>query len=126
MDRTADLDSALSFVMGRIAEEAKLTGQPLSEQQRLLLNYLPSSTTTNWHYSAWVKARQERAEADVIASWATDPLIVMERDRSVAHNPDEGDAIGTRERENGQANEKSRDIMAGTTGLGSSPMTESA
>jgi hypothetical protein len=44
MDRTADLDSALSFVIGRIAEQAKLSGEPLSDEQRLLLNYLPSST----------------------------------------------------------------------------------
>jgi|GEM_PF-3436285 hypothetical protein len=48
MDRTADLDSALSFVIGRITEQAQLSGQPLSDQQRLLLDYLPSSTTTNW------------------------------------------------------------------------------
>src|SRR5215475_4083741 len=48
MDRTADLDSALSFVVGRITEQAQLSGQPLNEQQRLLLNYLPSSATTNW------------------------------------------------------------------------------
>lgn len=48
MDRTADLDTALSFVTGRISEEAQLSGEPLSERQRLLLNYLPSSTATNW------------------------------------------------------------------------------
>lgn len=48
MDRTADLDSALSFVIGRIAEEAKVSGEPLSDEQRLLLNYLPSSGPTNW------------------------------------------------------------------------------
>jgi hypothetical protein len=50
MDRTADLDSALSFVIGRITEQAQLSGQTLSEQQRLLLNYLPSSTTTTWDH----------------------------------------------------------------------------
>jgi hypothetical protein len=44
MDRNADLDSALSFVIGRIAEQAKLSGEPLSDEQRLLLNHLPSST----------------------------------------------------------------------------------
>jgi hypothetical protein len=33
---------------------------------------------TQKHYSAWVKARQERAEADVMASWQTDPLVLME------------------------------------------------
>jgi hypothetical protein len=42
MDRTADLDSALSFVICRIAEQAKESGEPLSDEQRLLLNYLPS------------------------------------------------------------------------------------
>ena len=51
MDRTADLDSALSFVISRIAEQAKLSGEPLSDEQRLLLNHLPSSSSTpaNWH-----------------------------------------------------------------------------
>jgi hypothetical protein len=51
MDRTGDLDSALSFVIGRIAEQAKLSGEPLSDEQRLLLNHLPSSSSTpaNWH-----------------------------------------------------------------------------
>jgi hypothetical protein len=48
MDRTADLDSALRFVIGRIAEQAKLSGEPLSDEQRLLLNHLPSSTQANW------------------------------------------------------------------------------
>src|SRR6266567_5398664 len=48
MDRTADLDSALSFVIRRIAEQAKLSGESLSEEQRLLLNYLPSETPANW------------------------------------------------------------------------------
>ena len=48
MDRTADLDSALSFVMGRIAAQAKLSGEPLSDQQLLLLKYLPSSAQTTW------------------------------------------------------------------------------
>jgi len=49
MGRTADLDSALSFVIGRMAEQAKLSGEPLSDEQRLLLNYLPSSAPANWH-----------------------------------------------------------------------------
>jgi len=48
MDRNADLDSALSFVIGRIAEQAKLSGEPLSDEQRLLLNHLPSSTPGTW------------------------------------------------------------------------------
>jgi|SRR6267378_4675861 len=49
MGRTADLDSALSFVIGQIAEQAKLSGEPLSDEQRLLLNYLPSSAPGNRH-----------------------------------------------------------------------------
>src|SRR5437762_13349669 len=48
MDRTADLDSALGFVIRRIAEQAKLSGESLSEEQRLLLKYLPSETPANW------------------------------------------------------------------------------
>jgi len=48
MHRTADLDSALSFVIGRIAEQAKLSGEPLSDEQRLLLDYLPSQTLVSW------------------------------------------------------------------------------
>jgi hypothetical protein len=46
MDRTTDFDSALDFVIHRIAEQANLSGEPLSEQQRLLLNYLPTSGLT--------------------------------------------------------------------------------
>ncbi len=48
MDRSADLNSALSFVIGRIAEQAKLSGETLSDEQRLLLNHLPSRTPANW------------------------------------------------------------------------------
>jgi len=42
MDR-ADLDAALSFVERRIAQQAVQSGEPLSEDQNLLLKYLPSS-----------------------------------------------------------------------------------
>jgi hypothetical protein len=48
MDRTKDLELALSFVLGRIAEQAKLSGQPLSDEQLLLLKFLPSSMPQNW------------------------------------------------------------------------------
>jgi hypothetical protein len=48
MDRTADLHSALSFVTSRIAQQAKVSGEPLSDEQRLLLNYLPSGTPAIW------------------------------------------------------------------------------
>jgi hypothetical protein len=45
MDRTADLDSSLSFVIRRIEEQATRSGEPLSEEQRMLLNYLPTSSS---------------------------------------------------------------------------------
>jgi hypothetical protein len=48
MDRTADLDAALSFVIGRVEGQATLSGEPLNEEQRLLLKYLPSSTPAIW------------------------------------------------------------------------------
>jgi hypothetical protein len=41
MDRTADLDAALGFVISRIEEQAMRSGKPLSEESRFLLNNLP-------------------------------------------------------------------------------------
>jgi len=43
MNRTADLDTALEFVIGRIEEEATRSGEPLSDEQRFSLNHLPDS-----------------------------------------------------------------------------------
>jgi hypothetical protein len=45
MNRAADLDSALRFVIGRIGEQAELSGEPLTDEQRLLLNNLPSASS---------------------------------------------------------------------------------
>jgi hypothetical protein len=42
MDRTTDLSAALGFVIGRIEAEAMRSGEPLTEEQRFLLNNLPS------------------------------------------------------------------------------------
>jgi len=44
MDRTTDLSAALTFVIGRIEEEAMRSGEPLNEEQRFLLNNLPSQS----------------------------------------------------------------------------------
>jgi hypothetical protein len=44
MDRTADLDTALGFVIGRIEEEAKRSGEPLRDEERFLLHDLPKDT----------------------------------------------------------------------------------
>lgn len=43
MDRTTDLETALSFVIRRIEEQAKTSGRPLNEEERLLLKNLPPS-----------------------------------------------------------------------------------
>ena len=37
-----------------------------------------SGRITERHYSPWVRARQEQAEADVARSWARDPVVKME------------------------------------------------
>ncbi|PYU68106.1 MAG: hypothetical protein DMG52_32425 [Acidobacteria bacterium] len=55
MDRTADLDAALSFVIERIAEQARLSGEPLSEEQRFLLENLPSAHSRPRMYPDIVK-----------------------------------------------------------------------
>jgi hypothetical protein len=45
MNPTADLDKSLAFVIGRIEEAATRSGEPLSDDQRFLLNHLPKSST---------------------------------------------------------------------------------
>jgi hypothetical protein len=44
MDRTADLETALGFVVARIEEEAARSGEPLNDDQRFLLNDLPKES----------------------------------------------------------------------------------
>ena len=46
MNQTTDIDAALRFVIGRIEDEAMLSGRPLDEDERLLLNNLPRTPTT--------------------------------------------------------------------------------
>jgi hypothetical protein len=41
---TADLDAALKFVIGRIEEEADRSGKPISDDERFLLNHLPTDS----------------------------------------------------------------------------------
>jgi hypothetical protein len=50
MDR-ADLDTALGFVIGRIEEEATRSGEPLSGEQRFLLNHLPEDSVSPQPYA---------------------------------------------------------------------------
>jgi hypothetical protein len=50
LDESAtDLELALKFVIGRITEQAKSLGQPLTETQHQLLRYLPSATRQGWY-----------------------------------------------------------------------------
>jgi hypothetical protein len=44
MDPTADLDKSLAFVIGRIEAEATESGEPLSDEERSLLNDLPTDS----------------------------------------------------------------------------------
>jgi len=50
MDRAGDLETALSFVVRRIQEQAKESGHPLNEEEHSLLKNLPS---TNVNYLSW-------------------------------------------------------------------------
>ena len=62
---TADLETALKFVIGRIDEEANRSGQPLSDDERVLLNNLPTdspllqNTPASEEYPAVVVLRDE-------------------------------------------------------------------
>jgi hypothetical protein len=47
MDRTTDLEIALSFVVHRVEEQAKASGQPLNEEEYSLLKNLPSSNVNS-------------------------------------------------------------------------------
>lgn len=53
-----------------------LDGTPL-ERVSILLGH-SSIKVTEKHYSPWIQARQEQAEADVRRSWQCDPLFLME------------------------------------------------
>ena len=44
MNRTEDLGTALRFVIRRVEEEATRSGDPLSDEERFLLNHLPKET----------------------------------------------------------------------------------
>jgi hypothetical protein len=48
MNRTADLDAALSFVTSRVNQQATLSGESLDAQQSLLLTNLASSAPAVW------------------------------------------------------------------------------
>ena len=41
-------NETITLGIGRIAEQAKLSGEPLRDEQRSSLNYLPTSTLVSW------------------------------------------------------------------------------
>jgi hypothetical protein len=45
MDPTSDSGAVLRFVIDRIEEQAMRTGEPLTEEQRFLLNNLPERSS---------------------------------------------------------------------------------
>jgi integrase len=74
--RISHIRSEISRFSGGTVELLK-EGTPIENVAAFLGH--ASVRTTQKHYAAWVKARQERAEADVMASWESDPLLIMER-----------------------------------------------
>jgi integrase/recombinase XerD len=64
------------------AVEQLLSGTPI-EQVSALLGH-SSIKVTERHYAPWVKARQEQMESNVIRSWETDPLIMIQRSQQAA------------------------------------------
>jgi hypothetical protein len=52
MDPTADLETSLAFVIGRIEEEATRSGEPLSDEERALLNDLPTTSVVPMWYGS--------------------------------------------------------------------------
>jgi hypothetical protein len=50
MDRATDLETALSFVVRRVEEQARASGQPLGEEEYSLFKNLPCS---NVNYPIW-------------------------------------------------------------------------
>ena len=58
------------------AVELLLDGTPIENVSAFLGH--ASVRVTERYYAPWVRARQERAEADVKRSWERDPLVLME------------------------------------------------
>jgi integrase len=58
------------------AVELLKAGTPI-ERVSVLLGHA-SVRVTERHYNPWNRARQEQAEADVMRSWASDPVVLLE------------------------------------------------
>jgi hypothetical protein len=81
MNPTADLDTSLAFVIGRIEEEATRSGEPLSDDQRFLLNHLPNNSAL----PIWNGADPESPAILIPRDAAFERLCTVARD---AHNSD--------------------------------------
>ena len=60
-----------------MAVELLKSGTPI-ERVSILLGH-SSVRVTEKHYNPWNRARQEQAEADVARSWASDPIVLLEK-----------------------------------------------
>lgn len=47
MQNDSSLETAAAFVIGRIEEEAQRSGEPLDDEERLLLNHLPTAPSSS-------------------------------------------------------------------------------
>jgi hypothetical protein len=81
MNPTADLATSFAFVIGRIEEEATRSGEPLSEDQRFLLNHLPNNSAL----PIWNGADPESPAVLIPRDAAFERLCTVARD---AHNSD--------------------------------------
>lgn len=83
MKPSADLDTCLAFVIGRIEEEATRSGKPLSDDQRFLLNHLPNNSAL----PIWNGADPESPAVLIPRDIAFERLCVVVRE---AHKSDVG------------------------------------
>ena len=81
MNPTADLATSFAFVIGRIEEEATRSGEPLSDDQRFLLNHLPNNSAL----PIWNGADPESPAVLIPRDAAFERLCTVARD---AHNSD--------------------------------------
>jgi hypothetical protein len=81
MNPTADSDTSLAFVIGRIEEEAMRSGQLLSDEQRFLLNHLPNNSA----FPIWNNADPEWPAVLIPRDAAFERLCAV---AGAAHNSD--------------------------------------
>jgi hypothetical protein len=76
MDPRSDSDTSLAFVIGRIEEEATRSGEPLSDEERSLLNDLPTDSVV----PIWNGSDPESLNVPVPRDRAFERLCALARD----------------------------------------------